>query len=79
MSNSSPYLIGDRVRVSKDWFVEEVRGAIGRIALPPDCIPNRRVEGIYWVEFEEPWLGDDPLYPVDASEIDAESLGLLEP
>ena len=43
--------LGDRVQVSRDYFVPELRGLIGRIAEPGELPLN---PGSVWVEFEKP-------------------------
>ena len=72
------YSIDDRVRVTTDWFVEELRGAIGKIVLPPTAVKDQRASGIYWIEFDEPWPGNDRDHPIDSAEIDADFLQLVE-
>ena len=63
--------IGDRVRVSENWFVGHLRGAVGTVA-DPGNLPM--TAGCAWVEFDEPHPALDPNHPTDAAEIDLEFL-----
>ncbi|HEY5312361.1 MAG TPA: hypothetical protein VIK18_07565 [Pirellulales bacterium] len=68
---SISFAIGDHVQVLHTWFVSPMRGAIGKVAAPPEGVADKRSSGIYWIEFEEPWPESDSGHPIEASEVDA--------
>ena len=72
--NEKPsFAIGERVQVADDWFVTELRGAIGTVVAPyPDC--DRMNEGGYWVEFDERINAREDGSWTSTAEIDATSL-----
>lgn len=76
--------LGDKVRVSSQYFIAELRCRTGRVAAPPGwshsaspTSPVIRFEGgepVYWIEFD---LSDDePLRSgdIDAAEISSSDL-----
>jgi hypothetical protein len=68
------FAFGDRVQVSDDWFVEEQRGLIGTVAVPPRGAADRRNEGVYWVKFDgRPGWREDAGW-LNSAEIDVASL-----
>jgi hypothetical protein len=74
VENGQGFTFGDRVRVVADWFVAEMREAVGTVAAPPVGMPDRRSEGIYWVEFDEWLVSDAPAHPTEAAEVDGNYL-----
>ncbi len=70
------FSIGDRVRVSDDWFSDAIRGWIGTVAAPPAGLADQRNDGIYWVEFDTNVM-ENREYPITGAEIDANYLALV--
>jgi hypothetical protein len=54
--------------------VKELRGAIGTVAMPPPGVSDQQAADIYWIEFAEPWPGDDHQHRIDSAEVDASFL-----
>jgi hypothetical protein len=71
------YSFGDRVRVSDDWFMDEIRGWIGTVARPPTGTSDDRLNGIYWVEFDSLPTDTQP-HPTTGAAIDADYLTLAK-
>jgi hypothetical protein len=76
VSKQMEFSIGDQVRVSDDWFVAQLRGWVGRIAQFSDRVPDKRKEGVYWVEFDSIVTDKQPR-PITGAEIDADFLTKL--
>jgi hypothetical protein len=72
VSEQMRFSVGDRVRVSDNWFVEEIRGWVGTVAERPAGVPDKRSEGVYWVEFPSLTCGCGPV--TTGAEIDASDL-----
>ena len=69
------FALGDRVRVSQDYELEYLRGALGTITVNT---PDRRSEGIYSVEFDGSTVSYGESYSVDGIEFEARFLELVE-
>jgi len=72
MGATTQFSIGDRVQITDDWFVSELRGAIGTIIMAREGVQDLRKDGVYWVEF------DDMCDNIDSAEVDAECLTLIK-
>lgn len=70
------FTVGDRVRVSDDWFVKEIRGWIGIVSDPPNGVEDRRQASVYWVKFDSTVNILDP-HPTTGAEIDGDALTLV--
>ncbi|SFH87366.1 hypothetical protein [Planctomicrobium piriforme] len=86
------FQLGDRVQIDQSWFVELVRGAIGRIASPPLGLNEYRGhyriafpymptdapgEIVYWVEFDDPVHEPGTQIDTDAAEVSQACLSLI--
>ena len=82
--NAPRFKLGDKVRISLQYWHTELRGAIGTIARPSECMLENdprwsdcwRLEFtapgeviVYWIDFHEPWPGNDPRHPIDGAEV----------
>lgn len=65
------FAIGDRVRVTRNYFAPEQRGAIGRIAEP---VGLPLTSGNVWVEFERQALNHGDLEAAEFPPDDLESV-----
>jgi hypothetical protein len=65
------FALGDRVRVSADYELEYLRGALGTIML---STPDRRSDGIYSVEFDGSTVSYGGGYTVAGMEFEARFL-----
>jgi hypothetical protein len=68
---SYKFALGDRVRVSQDYDLEYLRGALGTITIGE---PDRRSEGIYVVEFDGSTVSYGGGYTVAGMEFEAHFL-----
>ena len=75
MSAPNKFALGDRVRVSQDYDLEYLRGALGTITVNT---PDRRSDGIYAVEFDGATVSYGESYSLDGIEFEARFLELVE-
>lgn len=69
------FALGDRVRVTQDYDLEYLRGALGAITV---STPDRRPEGIYAVEFDGSTVSYGEGYSVEGIEFEARFLELVK-
>src|SRR6478609_3504271 len=78
VSESPPphkFALGDRVRVSDDYELEYLRGALGTITVNT---PDRRSEGIYAVEFDGSTVSYGESYSLEGIEFEARFIELVD-
>src|SRR4051794_28696792 len=69
------FALGDRVRVSQDYDLEYLRGALGTVTA---STPDRRSDGIYAVEFDGSTVSYGEGYAVAGMEFEARFLEPME-
>ena len=69
------FALGDRVRVSEDYELEYLRGALGTITVNT---PDRRSDGIYAVEFDGSTVSYGEGYSVAGIEFEVRFLELVK-
>jgi hypothetical protein len=69
------FALGDRVRVSQEYELEYLRGALGTITISE---PDRRSDGIYSVEFDGSTVSYGEGYAVAGMEFGARFLEPVE-
>src|SRR6478609_5119891 len=69
------FALGDRVRVSQDYDLEYLRGALGTITVNT---PDRRSDGIYAVEFDGATVSYGESYSLDGIEFEARFIELVD-
>lgn len=78
LPQSAKFVIGDRVRVSDACWDASIRGAVGVVSVHPRGVAEKSAMRVLWVEFD-PWIkSDDPVYPIEASEVKDEDLEPFE-
>lgn len=71
------FRLGERVRISEDWFISSLKGATGHVALPPPGIDDERSEGVFWVQLDEAVADSDEEGAADGAEVDVQFLQRL--
>ena len=69
------FAVGDRVRVTEDYELEYLRGALGTITVNT---PDRRSEGIYAVEFDGSTVSYGESYSLEGIEFEARFIELAD-
>jgi hypothetical protein len=69
--SGSKFALGDRVRVTQDYELEYLRGALGTVTIGE---PDRRSDGIYVVEFDGSTVSYGGGYTVAGMEFEARFL-----
>ncbi|MBI4602009.1 MAG: hypothetical protein HY721_08615 [Planctomycetes bacterium] len=94
MAPEPSFVLGARVRISRHFFLEELRGCVGIVTRPPESLARHagdwrgywRLEKlrtgeevrVYWLELDPPVPGDDPEHPADGTEVDEDDIELAD-